>query len=567
MPKKRNPAQFSKPQSSVHPSISSASRNGQDDSHHGGKADKSVNDLLQHLRLSQALSPMSPESRFHVNPQTVHPSLTDILQIPETPPPRPRPGMRSSATRGRRRPPGPAPPRSWLENSIHAPAHVRRASLQNSSDFSQRPNLETLGTIPDLHLPEERTLQHQSLVQLASAWDWHVKYYQYYLATLPVRYKQILLSYIAKYSPNGIDNRGLETLFLDESVLEDATATDGLTHLDLAVSIGRSISLQDVKHFLATKNSDTNVYANTPTSSIVPDSWETEDITTTLPISPSSSLLPPSSVLATLTHLSLSHPRANISWRHLLTLSPLLSTLTHLSLAYWPVPTLTPNSSTAFRSTPTGNVDYGDHNHYSHKLDIDFSGAASVLRRLSRDTYCLRWLDLTGCKSWISALAWRKGGIEWDGAWSGLETVVVSQGWIPPVLQEEGLGWKKIIYYDEPCEVQETRTLRRWTSDEIKARDVLSRIRGAKETVVLDDGTERDDVDRNLPSRARWDDGGDEGGRWEAGMTKLSEEYEDKVKKRNGVVFDRGWEGWWIEDCLNYYEAWIMDSRETGLQS
>ncbi|KAL8720379.1 MAG: hypothetical protein Q9225_002767, partial [Loekoesia sp. 1 TL-2023] len=234
MPKKRHQVPFSKPQTSAHPSISRPRNNGHDDSFREQDSHKSVNDLLQHLRVSQAPPVASTVSRSDVNPQTVHPSLKHILEIPETPPPRPRAGMRPFATQGRRRPPGPTPPWSWLENSIHAPAHVRKAALQHNRDSQQCPNLETLAPMPDTYLPEKRTLQHQTLLQLAKNWDFHVQYDQYYLATLSVRYKQILLTYIAKYSPNGIDLNGLQTLFLDDSQLDGATGTEGLTHLDLA---------------------------------------------------------------------------------------------------------------------------------------------------------------------------------------------------------------------------------------------------------------------------------------------------------------------------------------------
>ncbi|KAL8996905.1 MAG: hypothetical protein Q9188_006456, partial [Gyalolechia gomerana] len=256
MPKKRNQIPFNKPQTSAHPSISRLCNNGHDDSFRGQDPHKSVNDLLQHLRVSQASPMLSPESRSDLNPQTLHPSLKHILQIPETPPPRPRPGMRPFGAHARRRPPGPSPPRSWLDKSINAPSHVKKASLQHNRDSKQHPNLETLDPPPDTHpshLPRKRTLQHQALLQLAKNWDFHVQYDQYYLATLSVRYKQIMLIYIARHSPNGIDLNGLQTLFLDESQLDSATGTEGLAHLDLAGSIGRSLTLKDLKHFLTSK--------------------------------------------------------------------------------------------------------------------------------------------------------------------------------------------------------------------------------------------------------------------------------------------------------------------------
>ncbi|KAL8730159.1 MAG: hypothetical protein Q9166_004242 [cf. Caloplaca sp. 2 TL-2023] len=459
MPKKRNQSYFSKPPTSAHPSIS----NRQDDSYRKEESRKSVNDLLHQLRVSQA-APVAPtEPRSDVNPQTVHPSLKHILQIPETPLPRPRAGMRP-AIQGRRRPPGPPPPRSWLENSNQVP--TRRASaLEHRRNTQKRPNPASLGTLPNLHFPPRQSLQHQTLVSLAKNWEFHVHYDQHYLPLLPIHYKQLLLTYIAAYGPDGITAQGLQTLFLSESFLEGATGTEDLNHLDFSVSIGRAISLKDLKHFITTA-----FPASASTNSSTPDSWD-------LPasISPTPT--------CTLTHLSLAHPPPSISWRHLLQLSPHLSTLTHLSLAHWPSPTLTPNSTTAYRSTPTGNISYGDHDLYSTSLDNDFSGAANVLRQFSRDTYCLQWLDLSGCSSWMPALVWRKGGgIEWDGPWSGINTVVVAQDWIPSCLQEpcSKSKWPELLKLDRENarESGVSQKLRKWCHVECSLENMLQLIRG-----------------------------------------------------------------------------------------
>ncbi|KAL8949702.1 MAG: hypothetical protein Q9222_004211 [Ikaeria aurantiellina] len=536
MPRKRTLSHFNKPPSSVHPSIL-PNRTSHNDTVQAKNADSSVNDLLQHLRVSQAPAASSAEPRSDENPRTFHPSLNDILQVPETPPPRPRPGMRSSIAHGRRRPAGPAPPRSWLEKHDDTPAHSREALRQLHSRLPQRPFLDDVGTLPDIGRPSHRSLQHQTLLQLARDWDWHVHYDQHYLALLPIRYKQLLLSYIAKYSPKGISVQGFKILFLDDSQLEGATGTEGLTQLDLAVSVGRWFTLTYLKAFLTTAV-DTE---KTISTSSVSESWDA-------PASIPGPLM--SSTLSTLSHLSLAHPGPTTSWRHLLHLSPHLSTLTHLSLAYWPPPTLTPNSTTAYRSTPTGNVAYGDHDFYSASLDHDFSGPAAVLRRLSRDTYCLRWLDLTGCGQWMLALVWKDkdGGIEWEGAWSGVETVVAKQGWMPQCLEKEGsTAWRDVMKYEgnEVARKWEKEELKRWCRVEHEVMSVGKKIR------------EREKGGRRRRGRGEgdtWVDGEEE----EVGNGSSKES--GHVRRR--VEFETGWEGWWVRECLLWYRG--IETRWAG---
>ncbi|KAL8834495.1 MAG: hypothetical protein Q9170_003730 [Blastenia crenularia] len=538
MPKKRKQIPFNKPQTSAHPSITRSRDNDcHDDSFREQDTPKSVNGLLQHLRVSQAPPVVSTEPGSDLNPQTSHPWTSGIA------PSSIRPGMRPFSTQGRRRPPGPAPPKSWLNNSVYAPPHVRKASLQHSHDAQQRPNLETLEPLPDTNLPEKRTLQHQTLLHIAKNWDFHAQYDQFYLATLSVRYKQILLVYIAKYSPNGIDLNGLQTLFRDESQLSDATGTEGLTHVELAGSIGRSLTLKDLKHFLAPKNQNLtpNKTKTTHAPTSIPDSWDSviDTIEQAHLDSPTKPSLHPA--LPTLTHLSLSHPPPQTSWRALLALKPHLQTLTYLSLAGWPTPSLTPNSTSAYTSTPTGRtIAYGTSNIYSHTLDNDYSGAASVLRQLARDTYCLRHVDLTGNAHWLPALAWREGGIEWEGAWSGVRTVRVGQGWIPPVLRREGVyAWKIVLGYhgDEAEKKREALELRRWVATELMVKDVCWKVRSGRARTVV----------RTAGGRRR---------RGEEDMAWGDEEKERRERERRvcNVEFERGWEGWWIEDCVRWYK-------------
>ncbi|KAL8948360.1 MAG: hypothetical protein Q9183_007692, partial [Haloplaca sp. 2 TL-2023] len=155
MPKKRTPTHFSKPQTAVHPSISASRPDTQNGSHGNNNTDKSVNGLLQHLRVAQAPAASTAEAPSDVNPRNLHPSVMEILQIPPTPPPRPRPGTRPARPQGRRRPPGPAAPRSWAESSNRTSTSHREGTLRHSSDSSQRHRPSTLGTLPGLHFPSD----------------------------------------------------------------------------------------------------------------------------------------------------------------------------------------------------------------------------------------------------------------------------------------------------------------------------------------------------------------------------------------------------------------------------
>ncbi|KAF2647938.1 hypothetical protein K491DRAFT_671419 [Lophiostoma macrostomum CBS 122681] len=113
--------------------------------------------------------------------------------------------------------------------------------------------------------------------------------------------------------------------------------------------------------------------------------------------------------------------------------------------------------------------------HFYSELDGDWHEAANILRRLSKNTYCLQWLDLEGC-AWIQALTWEpedtsssttrrttraRGlghaaladsgnrrradaaweasaahvGPDWNGAWRQVEYINMFQGWMPRDVQ------------------------------------------------------------------------------------------------------------------------------------
>ena len=264
-----------------------------------------------------------------------------------------------------------------------------------------------------------------TLKSLAKNWGWHLHYNQYYLATLPGDLKSQLLSYISVYgSEGGVNIDGLRTIFASGLEVPGATPSEDVTRLDLSYSITRSISLKQLQRYLSRSR---NASA---TSSAEDDSWEA--CVDKLPASLSTTPFP------YLTHLSLSHPGRNATWSGLLSLAPSLSTLTHLSLARWPVPTLT--SPFKFRTTsklqgrtPSSQLHLvtGNPGFQYNSTAISLPEAADVLRRLSKATYCLKWLDLEDCHDWLKALVYDRGehGPDWTGAWRRLETIILRQAY------------------------------------------------------------------------------------------------------------------------------------------
>ena len=540
MPKKRAPTYDIKPSSPAHPSLSSSGKP-KDARSQGSNKDssgKSVNDLIQQLRISQAPSllgsqsvQLASEALAPGSGPSLPPSLRSILQLPDGPLPRPRPGLRvTGRTRG---PAGPAPPRSWLKRRQEA--------------IEQRPEDERMlmgGTgakieqLPGSYIPEHGSLVHMALKALAVNWDWHVHYDQYYLATIPVRYKEVLLSYISRYSPGGTDKAGLTVLFVDDTELEDATGVEGLTHLDLSGSIGHRLKSKQLRDLLRAKKT---VPSGEENSDVVPESWDTPNL-----------LKSPSGLpkFHSLTHLSLSNPHRAVTWKELLDLAPSFSTITHLSLAYWPTPTISPNSATAYRETPQGNVNFGARNFYS-SFDNDWTEAASILRRLSRSTYCLKWLDLTGCFPWVQALSY--GQIDWCGAWRALETVKIGQGYIPGCFQEIAAetAWRD-VYSDRLSltdhEIlsstegyQERRQLVEWVHVEGATMEMEESV-NAK---ISESMKKASIVEAHEPDESERLAGGDLDGWTKSPATGSGGSRSERV------TFERGWDSWWIRDAIH----------------
>lgn len=542
MTKKRAPNYDIKPNSPAHPSLSPSSKT-QDVRSLGSKespSGNSVNDRIQRLRISQGASASLQGSQTGRLPSqalgsgagpSLPPSLRSILQLPDAPPPRPRPGLR--VTGRLRGPAGPAPPVSWTrarEQVAGKKPKTRRISLGGAGAKIEQ--------LPGIFSPTHGSLIHTVLKALALNWDWHVQYDQYYLATIPVRYKEALLSCIARYSPTGTDKAGLVTLFLNETDLEDATGVDGLTHLDLSTSIGHRLKLKQLKDLLSGKKT---IPGPDEISDVLPESWDTPD----LPSAPSG--LPR---FHSLTHLSLSHPSNGVTWKGLLDLAPELATITHLSLAYWSTPTMSPNSATAYRETPQGNVNFGASNFYSG-YDNDWTEAASILRRLSKSTYCLKWLDLTGCFPWVQALKY--GMIDWCGTWRALETIKIGQGYIPDCFQDnaEETAWPDIYWnraFPLNHEMSSSSTAshqKRHLVEWVHAEGITMGVEDSVNATITESIKASSIPETQEPETAR-----PEGEALDGWANIPSTAISARRSRSQRISFERGWDAWWIRDAI-----------------
>ena len=127
MPKKHNQFYTSiKPRSSNPPTLESSRTGGASSSTQAPP--QTVNDRIQQLRREQAprvTAQRRDEITEVVSHRTVPPHLRRILHMAEVDAPKPKPGTRR--TEGRRPPPGPAAPSSWLSGSRRAPGHTRKS--------------------------------------------------------------------------------------------------------------------------------------------------------------------------------------------------------------------------------------------------------------------------------------------------------------------------------------------------------------------------------------------------------------------------------------------------------
>lgn len=260
-----------------------------------------------------------------------------------------------------------------------------------------------------------------------------------------------------------MDFKSFKILFQNDQEVEGASGSEDIQFLDLTGLLNEGFTLKDLEKSLQRSSPGAAVTSNmaglslspskrqdrTPTE--VADSWEDEADSSSPPVLPATLTVP---IFPNLTRLSLGHPGHAASWTDLLSVSPNLKTLTHLSLAYWPRPSTTPNAATTSMVARHATVSLGGSHFYSD-LDDDWHEAANILRRLSLNTYCLKWLDLEGC-TWLKALTWdlpsnaapyanagimsgtdewvrpaSSPGPDWNAAWRQIEYVNLFQGWIP----------------------------------------------------------------------------------------------------------------------------------------
>ncbi|KAI9742844.1 MAG: hypothetical protein M1818_003573 [Claussenomyces sp. TS43310] len=458
MPKKRHSNLYSKPPSTVHHSPSpSASRSATSPRSNDSPT---VNELLMSLRTTRIAPQNQPA--LPVPAPSLPAPIRQLLDLPDTPAPPPRSRRRMDAF-GRRLPAGPAPPRSWLQQSMYAPKQVQ-------SKTSTRRSRAQIDDLPGIAVfPKKRSLMHTCLKRLARDWHFYKEFDRHYLPSLPTGIRMALLSYVVIYGPeDGIGYDGLRStvrpgvvLGGDETgQLEDFSGNDDFRRLDLSRSIGNSISFKQLQDVISPSVPERDAE----------DSWETT--IQSIPLSLSAPL--------SVKYLSLSHPPSSISWKNLLNFANSIPTLTHLSLAFWPTPCLTPNCVTASissRYAPDGQ--YGATGFYSHNLDNDWSEAANILRRLSNSLYSLEWLDLDGCADWAPALRWSSTpGIDWVGRWGKVRIVRLRNGTTLPEAGEDigqqayVVGTRELVQYKERIlegmEVEKwIRRLRGWITVEV----------------------------------------------------------------------------------------------------
>ena len=386
MPKKyHNKSLYTKPQSSVPASLTGSTTT---PSHHGRSAIASdsqpspstVNELISHLRQTQ----ISNEQRLPgvSTSATLHPSLRQILDVPNPLPPRARPGtMRTSGPTRTRRIPGPPPPASWLQSSKHAPRRAQSAIRLNGP--SRR--IEQSSNLPGGRFPPEGTLQHTILKVMASNWKWHLEYDHRYLADLPVKMKETLLSYIAIYGYEDQASKQAggsrlqleaETVVLSSSlrllfprpsdegaIVEDSTKeASEVVRLDFGNALGVSSTMRRLAKVLFLTHLDEQAI-QAHQASAIPDSWDDDEARLAKPWtehdggrSPQSSAPLPENPVRNFPHHQASqspqgsntHPGG--PFQPPMTPSPKVvrfPNLVHLSLALPPAASFTPDATTA----------------------------------------------------------------------------------------------------------------------------------------------------------------------------------------------------------------------------
>ncbi|KAI4678815.1 uncharacterized protein J4E84_008634 [Alternaria hordeiaustralica] len=451
MPKKHTPSYTTAKPSYVHPSLQSSRSPASSSS---SSEPQTVNQRIQQLRREQAPR-ATPEQRDEltsvVSSRTVPPELRRILHIPEVNAPKPKANTRTRRVMGGvRPPPGPAAPTSWLQTSRHAPAYARKKKADSEKGAVRFATLARVTNEELKRLPPPRSLVHQCLRTFAQHWEELSEYEQHYIPSLPISLKEALLSYLTLYGQGGLDFKSLKILFQDE----EGTGTAGweeVQFLDLSGLLSERFKITDlgkcVKRPVSSAITTVDL-ASLRVTDDVADSWEEEiQESPTAPLVPAMKLQMP--YFSNLSRLSLAKPGQWASWPDLLRISPNLNKITHLSLAHWPRPSMTPNANTTSMISKHTSVSLGGSHFYSD-LDDDWHEATNILRRFSKDTYSLQWLDLEGC-NWLKALTSHPGrtptdingnteewstqngipGPDWNDAWRRITYINFFQGWIP----------------------------------------------------------------------------------------------------------------------------------------
>jgi hypothetical protein len=260
--------------------------------------------------------------------------------------------------------------------------------------------------------------------------------------------KEALLSYLTLYGEKGsLDFKSLKILFQNEEGA-GTTGWEEVRFLDVSGLLNEHFTISDLGKCMKRSTVPTLTIGDLGALRIndVAESWEEEAEPSAPPMPVAAKLHIPH--FSNLSRISLAQPGQWASWPDLLRISPHLNKITHLSLAYWPRPSMTPNANTTSMISKHTSVSLGGSHFYSD-LDDDWHEATNILRRFSKDTYSLQWLDLEGC-NWLKALVSHLGGGErspgdrtgwdaqqaipgpdWNDAWRRVTYVNFFQGWIP----------------------------------------------------------------------------------------------------------------------------------------
>lgn len=450
-----------------------------------------------------------------------------------------------------RRTPGPPPPPSGFVGDISDTSDTTSGQRKEDEeeDVIAGRVLYRLQRLPGVIFPEGGSLQDIVLRSMARNWPWHLDYDGTFLTELPGRIKVLLLSYLAVYHYGDVCEedrdrdqkqmlgkkrmQGLWPLFLkpsemgeeddDERRLELEKTDEEISRLDLSGTIGRSMGVRQLMNeLLVSQKVDVPSTRSKKKEDYVPASWDEEASSDSdSPSTPALSKTPTQTLrFSNIRFLSLAHPDpASANWPSLLNLLSHLSTITHLSIAHWPVPTLAHNTPSTRRPKPTTSPLSGTDAYSSE--NNNWAEASRVLKRLSRSTYCLKWLDLEGCGEWFGALSWNgrylnpnpagsgaddgaeeeivytNPGPEWNGSWRDVEWVGLGPGFLPEPEEESerdstnsgsnnaGDNWRGMTFEDTlRAEQDRARARRRREMQMEMYRSVLRRARDVEKHIL-----------------------------------------------------------------------------------